>query len=148
MIFENATDLSDGFLRGMLRWCCKQVGWDQTRLTRVAFGNRNTRACSGRAWPSSCRILVRANPANRYPILMNNSSVQCHVPDRIALLVFITAHELQHLVNWHSRLPCGTRLHYALTKARDLEPHCNRVASRVTQDFERSRLSLSYSWHD
>lgn len=149
MLFENVTDLSSPFLRGMLGWCCDQVKYPIRELTRVSFGNRNTSPFSGRCWPTLRRILIRTRPVNKYPLKITNSkNVQPFVEDRLALIVFITAHELQHLVNWYTRLPCGTRLHHALTKARDLEPHCDRIASRVTEAFERSRLSLSYSWHN
>lgn len=143
MKLKNSTTLSDRFLRRMTGWVRAEVGLPAAKLRQANF-TKTRRYCRGRAW-SSGRILVRVN-VNRtegYPLNWHHRGVELNLPDALASLVYVTAHEVCHLLNWH--VPGRDR---ELRQHRDLEPHCVRVGKRIMEMFLANREALLAKWNE
>lgn len=101
---KNTTDFSDQFLRRMIRWVVKSLGFE-IRLRRVQLRNRTRGAYSGHAYPSG-RICVSVGPATAYPTVSSGyrrshkdqtTGEYGQFLDRVEGLVGVTAHELSHV---------------------------------------------------
>jgi hypothetical protein len=157
VIVKNVSPLSDRFVRKCVEWCCDQTSWCPQMLHSATFGNRfhPLRWWNGRAWyyrnlPSHSRIGVKVNwqrVTTIFPYKLRQHGLVIPLPSVESLVVFVVAHELQHLVNHNTRLPNGRTLHADLCEARDLERHCHRTGLRVQSVFEANRTSLLEDWN-
>lgn len=140
MRFRNSTDLADGFLRKLVSWCCKQIDLPLSAVHGCQF-THCAALYRGRAWSSGrilCRISKPGMPYDgsyphtaKYRGLVNTPTYT--VNDRMEALVFLTAHELWHLVQYR-------RGH----KAR--EAYNDTVAIGVLKTFRESRETLLADW--
>src|SRR3990167_7912559 len=101
MKLVNSTDFDNRFLRRMVTWCCRQVGYKVGRVRSVQFRNRTKRAYSGRAHGDRC-IVVSVGPAELFPTAPDSRPgiVGMILADRLEALVTVTAHELAHLCQY------------------------------------------------
>lgn len=110
MELKNTSCLPDHFVRAMIRWCCKQVGFPYKDISQVAFYTRNTQqlgsACLG---SRHIRInvpiwkLVGKGEASRFVPMpfgeimelfrSGNPTIQCKLYE----IVETMAHEIAHL---------------------------------------------------
>lgn len=107
---KNTTDFSDQFLRRMIRWLVKSLGYDP-RLRQAKFRNRTRGAYSGRAYLSG-RIVVSIGPTSSYPTTASGYKAAHRdqttgeyesFNDRLEGLVGVTAHELCHVNDYRHR---------------------------------------------
>lgn len=142
MKFKNSTDFSDRFLRRMLSWVCREVGYPLRRIRDVEFGNRQTAAYSGRAWYSR-RILVRVGPEPQFPKRETRPGTNYKwLVDRTEALVVVTAHEVAHLLQYSDG-----RIH-KLNDDRRCERDARWQESRVLLAFRDARETLLAEWSD
>ena len=143
MKLKNTTTLSDSFLRRMTGWVRAEVGLPAAKLRQANF-TKTLRYFRGRAW-SSGRILVRikVDQIGGYPVNWTHRGVELNIPDAVASLVYVTAHEVCHLLNWH--VPGQDR---ELREHRDLEPHCVRIGKSVMTKFLTDREALLATWNE
>jgi hypothetical protein len=137
----NTTGLKREFLRRMTVWCAKQIGLPLEKVAQADFRNRSGFGARGTAWRSG-RIMVRfTKHTEGYPITRkNHRGTDLYFRDQLANVVYLTAHELTHLMNWHD----GTDAQ--LRRERDLEPYCVRSGNRVMKLFEEQREELVAAW--
>lgn len=142
MKLTNTTHLAPHFIRRMVSWCCREIDLP-ARSVKVATFCRRTygTGCNGRAWYRS-EILVRVGPDRGYPIQWDHRGVELVIPDQLAAIVCVTAHELQHLKNWHT-----PGMDAKLRADRDMEPHCVRIGKAVMLRFEEHRVELLAAWN-
>lgn len=140
MKFSNTTAYAPHFLRRLAVWCRAEIGLPAAQLRAVDFRNRRDKWVCGRAdW--SGRILVRIGRAPDAPLAWTHRTIKVECRDRMAAIVFVTAHEIQHIKNYRD----GS--HAQLTADRDMEPHCDRAGNRVMKAFEERREELLAEWN-
>lgn len=140
MQITNTTTLAKPFIRRLVAWCRGELGLPAKHLRQVDFRNRSDKWVCGRAYWSG-RIIVRIGTAPDCPLDWTHRTIKVHCPDRMAAIIFVTAHEIQHIVNYTD----GTDRQ--LRRARDLEPHCDRAGNRVMKRFLERRDELLAEWN-
>lgn len=138
-ITDTTGHYSDRFIKKLIQFCCKTLGMPANWITRVDFRGRTDGYVCGRAWWGG-RILIRFDKTNNGPHHWTRRVVDVQCPDLISTIVFVAAHECQHVMNYND----GS--HNKLTKARDLEPHCDRRGKFVMLKFLEKREALLKEW--
>lgn len=138
MILRNTSSWTNRFLRRMLAWVCKEVDYPLQKIVEAEFGNRTTRAYSGRAWASR-RILVRVGPESKFPAksrVFRDGFTVGTMQDRLEALIVVTAHEVAHLRNGRN------------TKGKwgGTERYTDLQAKRVLEAFRENREALLTKW--
>ena len=115
MELKNTSCLPDYFVRALLRWACKQVGYPYRDLREARFVGRSTRRIGGRAFLRSRRIIINVPPfvsyqdgvpPSEFPRLTFEEALNVRLSDaymqrRFKWFAEITAHEIAHLyVYW------------------------------------------------
>lgn len=141
MRLRNSTDWPDHFLRRMVSWCCRQIGYPPSKVREVQFRNRTRRCYSGRAYGSR-RIVCSVGPASAFPVAPDNRPGMDGeiIADRLEALIAITAHELRHLwqyANGKSR---------TLDAERRTEHDARWHEVRTLRAFRHSRELLLIDW--
>jgi hypothetical protein len=98
----NSTDWQAYFLRRMVAWCCRQIGLPVRKLRQAQFRNRTTCSYSGHAYGR--RIVCSIGPDLRFPTKPDGRDGMANevIADRTEALIAITAHELEHVSQFHS----------------------------------------------
>lgn len=136
MKLRNSTDFPDYFLRRMVGWCAKQLGYSTARL-RAEFRNRRE-WFSGHAYGGG-RIVVsvsRTEFAEPIKGRRHIAGVQVVYHDRMEALIGVTAHEIAHLCQYRDR-----RHKFA---EHDAEWH----AQRVLDAFRLGRDAWLAAWNE
>lgn len=145
MQLRNTTDWDSKFLRRMVSWVCRQVGYPVKRLKAAEFGKRSSGAYNGRAflWRRSIRVVI--GPARCYPVkphlypgTKNAAFMSPEMRDQIEGLVGVTAHEIEHLFS------------DAFRKHRKVNVNSERFTQaeerRVVELFRANRVELMAKW--
>lgn len=136
MRLRNSTDFSDRFLRRLVSWCAKMAELPPSKVRAAQF--TTTRAAyRGRAW-WSMRILVRIGDAKHFPVNGKYPGLvrapEYVLADRIEALVHITAHEIEHLYDYHE----GIRI--------TREGQVDFRALKTLEAFRENRDALLAEW--
>lgn len=142
MKFKNTSDWPDHFLRRMLAWVQKQIA-DKPIVKIAQFRNKSYRY-RGYAHYWTRKISVSVSPnSTGYPV--NHSWCRAYtspdgsqniLPDPIAGLVHVTAHEVGHLIHY----ACGHQ-------GRGSEARADAMARIVTKRFAEQREALLAEWN-
>lgn len=140
MELRNDSFLPDYFIRRMVRWCCKQVGYPYRLINEMSFTKRKTKYRRGSAWFRSRRIFIHVESIMRNPIGESVSSFDDLIRhedeftlSRLFQLVETTAHEVAHLyVYWD-----GGGVAEAEVRAQ---------GKIIADDFRNDRQALIESW--
>lgn len=143
MKFTNTTSYGNRFLRRMLSFCCRELGFPIKLLRGANFCNRTYgTGVNGRAWLDEFRILIRIGPNTHYPRdRIGHRGVDLHYVDQLSAIVYVTGHEIQHLVNVQKGI------NDLLVANRDMEPHCVRMGKKCLLAFEANRECLLADWN-
>jgi len=137
----NTTSYPDYFLRRMISWCCKEIGYPIRQLQEAKFSRRTDGRTSGRAWWPSNRIHVSAGGTfadwqkSKRRAWYGEASAEAQERRRINALVHVTAHEIIHL--W---------LHWTELKWKAQERKTEWHAKRVKEKFLANREALLAAW--
>ena len=124
MELKNTSCLPDHFVRAMIRWCCKQVGYSYSDLREVRFVERWTRRIMGVAFLRSRRIIINVSLIDE-ALLSEWRSARG--------LVETVAHEIAHLyVYWE----------YGSVSESEVEAQGKLIAA----DFEADADALLAAW--
>lgn len=143
MKLKNSSWWPDAFLRRMLRWTCRELGYPSRMIVEATFRKRPRRAYSGYAWPSR-RIVVGVGSAHHYPLKpdMRPGLDGLAIADQIEALVAVTAHEMAHLCQFRDKRIA--RLREDRKCERDARWH-ERI---VLEAFRKDREALLADWND
>lgn len=134
-IQSSLTGFQPWFLRRLTVWCCKQLEMP-ARGVRAVF--RNSRSCWGgcaRGWRR--QITVCVGDAKWFP----KQAKELHVADRLECLVWVTAHELAHVMQYAQRT--RTRLQGGYGGS---EKSTDWHAVPIVEAFRAQRESLLAQW--
>jgi hypothetical protein len=141
MRLVNSTSYPDYFLRRMVSWCCKEIGYPVRSISQKRFVTRRDGRTSGRAWWPSNRIHISAagtfadwQKSKRWG-WFGERDPEAHEVRRVNSLVHVTAHEIIHL--W---------LHRTEGKSEAQEKKTERHAKRVKEQFLANRDALLKEW--
>ena len=147
MELKNTSCLPDYFVRALLRWACKQVGYPYRDLREARFVGRSTRRIGGRAFLESRRIIINVPPFVSYqdgvppfkfPRLTFEEALDVRLSDtriqrRFKWFAEIVAHEIAHLyVYWK----------YGSVSEAEVAAQGKLIAA----DFEADANALLASW--
>lgn len=138
MTLHNKTEWPDWFLRRLLAFCCRELGYPVRRLQAAEFtATRRGQSYRGRAWGR--HILVRVGPASFFPLTGNSRGTKMLPPftiaDRVECLVLVTAHELAHCRSFWRPREYGNG-----------EGVIDLAARRVVERFRVDRERLMAAW--
>lgn len=135
MKLRNSTDFPSHFLRRLVSWCCKQIGLPAKWLHSAQFTNCEL-AFRGRAWYRD--VLIRIGPDSHFPFPAHSYGgyEAPALSDRLETLIWITTHELTHVLQNGS--PQGRR--------RDKEYSCEWHAHQALKAFQADRERLVAEW--
>lgn len=138
MRLRNSTDFADTFLRRLVSWCCRALGYPARRLRAAQF-TRTRSAFRGRAWQSR-RILVRIGDDDKHAYPQQHKypgrvyAPEYTLSDRMEALLMVTAHEIAHLARWHDGI------------GRTREARVDGMALAVLEKFRPQRDELLAEW--
>lgn len=105
MKLKNTTHWDDKFLRRMISWCCKQIGYSPRNIWIAEFGKKKRGSFTGTAWWRCKRIRIVIGPATSFPVepylypgRKSKAFMSPKFNDQLDALVGITAHEIVHLL--------------------------------------------------
>lgn len=141
MNFANSTHWTDPFLRRMLAWCCRHVGFKARRMTGVQFRKRSSGCYSGHAYGSR-RIVVSIGPEDNFPAKPDSRPGMQNevIGDQVEALVAVTAHEIAHLCQYRDGR--SSRLDRERKSEHDARWH----EVRALRDFRADREALLARW--
>lgn len=146
----NSTPWPDHFLRRLVSWTCRELGYPRRSLKGIEFGNRTNAAWSGHGggWSDHGYILVRVGPESRFPtntrVHRDGFSVG-RIADRVEALVMVTAHEIAHCdaVRRGNKTRRSYRSHGNTVGS---ERYINGRAKQVLEAFREKRDELLAEW--
>lgn len=148
MKITNTTDFHDMFLRRMIGWVCRQVGYPVSQVTEAVFRNRSDSSYSGRAFLNQRRIVVsvRMSMTDARRALVSQQHAEQWAVGRINDLLTVTSHEIIHL--WMCQERIGTRRsrRYGTTSPGGSERHVEGYTARVVAAFDARRDELIAAW--
>jgi hypothetical protein len=134
----NRTLMGTDLLRNLAVWVRGEVGCNARWIKRAYFRPHRESFC-GRAWSYDISVSFCVPFCGAFD-WRGRGRVTTHIPDLFSGIVFVTAHEMQHVKNLHD----GS--HEELIKARDLEPHCDRIGRKVMAEFQSRKSELMAKW--
>ena len=136
------------WLRHVLRFCCRELGYDLNKVTVANFllAHRN-RTYSGWARYVDHTICVKVSPLAEYPLKSRPllSLPELVEVDATEVLVHVTAHELAHLERYDR---CVKKLRAQGKRDTYLERDTDQMARLVLQAFRQDRDNLLARWGD
>lgn len=144
MKIKNTTEHPVWFLRRMVAWCAKEIGFPVSEIRLAEFGKRSRGEFNGRAWYRSRRIRVVIGPASEFPVApylypgrKSDAFMSPEFRDQLEALVGVTAHEIAHLFQYHGRSGNAARRGERVTQ------HWER---KLTELFRDNREALIAEW--
>lgn len=141
MKIKNSTEWPDYMLRRLASWCCKQSDLPVRQLRIAEFRNKSE-YYSGHAYRKMMRIVCSVGRLG-FPMEPDQRDGMSNeiIADRIEALVAITAHEVEHIAQYH------TNRIRVLKSHRRLEPVTRRHEIRVLRLFRTQREELLAKWN-
>lgn len=141
MKLRNSSKWSDRFIRRMLAWCCRQVGYKVRRIVDAQFRTRTHACYSGHAYGSR-RIVVSIGHDCFFPTTADTRpGIEGVVfADRLEALVAVTVHEIAHLQQYAERRSLALRQHGII------EHNARWHEVRALADFRAAREPLVSQW--
>jgi hypothetical protein len=141
MKLRNSTPYSDRFIRRMIAWCAKELDLPVRKIKAAQFTRPGKYGSRGAAWPSM-RILVRVEREDRQLGSFERAGVTIPAMDGMGRTLWITAHEVAHLVQFSRRLMDRHK------RKRDCEGFAERRTLVVYQRFAEQRDALLAHWNE
>jgi hypothetical protein len=145
MLIKSTIGWKKSWLRKVVSFCCRELGYNASNITRAIFSQAHSGEYAGRAYCGWHQIKVKINPINTYPVIDRypRSLPPLELNDPVEVLVLITAHESAHLERW-DRFVRGLKRE----GRRDtlLERDTERLARMVLASFRNQRKRLMEKW--
>lgn len=144
MKLRNSTSWQDWFLRRVVSWCCKELEMKQRIVRSCVF--RNSRSSwGGCAYLSRYQISVCIGRDSDFPESRKSmrGTPERTLNDRLECLVWVTAHELAHLLQYSER--SGTRQG---GNQGGSEQATEWFASKALTSFRAMRDTLLSTWNN
>jgi hypothetical protein len=140
MEIVNSIGWRTGWLRRVVAYCCRQLGYPPSRVRKATFRKSHRGEFSGGADLGCREVQIKIDPRNRYPLDAGGyrGLAATAVADAVEALLLVTAHEVAHLERWERfARDWRRRGKRDVFKERDTESLARGVLAAFRADRER-----------